>query len=95
MSLQPFAGGLDVELGVWPAYVGIDYDPDHRAQIQWRQHDDQIIGSARIAVPAGTYSTLYYFHRPRSQAATGGSVVLDEPITLLEDGVIDIDPITG
>ena len=88
----PITGASIVELGVWPAYVGISEDPAHRGQITWRHDGGQIVGAARIHAPAGTYTKLYYFHTPDGPPTGGIVEVL--PITLDEDGVIDIDPIT-
>ncbi|MGC5248915.1 hypothetical protein ACPXB3_18545 [Gordonia sp. DT219] len=92
-DLDPLAAGMDIDLGVWPVYVGVSDDPDHRAQITWRHQNGQIVGAAQLTVPAGTYTRLYYFHRPTSPVATGGVVDI-EPIVMAEDSVIDIDPIT-
>ncbi|WLP91304.1 hypothetical protein [Gordonia sp. NB41Y] len=91
-DLDPFAAGLSVDLGVWPVYVGVSDDPSPRAQITYRHEDGQIVGSARLSVPSGTYARLHYFHTPTGPA-TGGVVDID-PITMPVAGVIEIDPIT-
>ncbi|WAC54965.1 hypothetical protein [Gordonia sp. SL306] len=92
MALDAFDSASLVELGVWPVYVGVTEQPSQRAQISYRHDGDQIVGSARLHVSAGTYTRLYYFHTPNGPAS--GGVVDIPPLVMPDDGIVDLDPIT-
>lgn len=94
---------------VWPTHVGVATDagepgtsPDYeRGVVHWGPNADatvapvgDIIGRARIDVPAGEYFYWVYFHAP-----LGGRhctvVPMEHPLRMPTSGVIDLYPIAN
>jgi len=93
---------------VWPVYIGAALEGTtppfsidepinggyQRGTILWTPVDDrrQVIGRARILLPAGTYTHFVYFHHPTKRQACG-VMQMDHPFVCTELTVLDVDPI--
>ncbi len=85
---------------VWPVYVGFTTDlgepdsPDYeRGQIFYEMRADQIVGHARVHLPAGEYVAQVFFYSPADRLPVA-IIPLAHPLRFATPGVVDVDPIT-
>jgi len=99
------SGGGDGTLSfvVWPAYVGactetgeepINHASYERGMIRWDvMPNDELVGRARVQIPAGTWTHVLYCPHPTSPQVYSAQK-LAHPLVLSGAGTIDMDCIT-
>ena len=85
---------------VWPVYVGFTTatgEPDstdyERGQIFYELRDEQVVGHARVRLPAGEYLAHVFFYSPAERTPIT-TIPLPHPLRFATPGVVDVDPIT-
>jgi hypothetical protein len=88
---------------VWPTHIGVCTDQGEpgtspyyeRGTINWqpsKEFNGQLVGEARVHVPAGEYTHYIYYHAPIG-GRHASMIKMDHPIRFSTDGVLDIGPI--
>lgn len=93
----PYAGLSTSDPGVGPTAPGEPFEDLNytRAMIQWRtEPDGDILGSARIYIPAGIFTHIVFFSGPgREHPLMAPAKKLDHPIVFDRPGVVELNPI--
>lgn len=92
-----YIGAVNAELGLPPfalaePEVGEEYQ---RGQINWGYRDGQIVGRARVLLPAGRFTHWVYFQHPTDRAITGVKKMPHDLVFKLARNIVDVDPIVN